>query len=181
MPEFATYHDLASLQSSINESVVIKSASAQTLNKTVFLAHSSKDAAYLAGVITILENSGGRVYIDKIDKSLPLKPNRETAEILRASIRSCRRFVIFVTTNSKDSVWIPWELGLADGEKGYAPIALFPTASSSTEQTWASQEYLRLYQVVVWGKIDGVLMQPGWIVWNRQTNTAVTLNSWLEP
>jgi len=179
MPEFATFLDLTRFQLTLNESVVIKSASAQSVNKTVFLAYSSKDSEYRAGVISVLESSGGRVYIDKADATLPRKPNRKTAEVLRSSIRSCRRFVIFFSTNSKDSVQIPWELGLADGEKGHALIALFPTASNSTDQNWASQEYLGLYQVVVWGIIDGVLTQPDWIVLNRQSSTAVTLNSWL--
>lgn len=179
MPDFVTYNDLTRFQLTINESVVIKSASAQLSDKNVFLAHSSKDAGYLAGVITVLENSGGRVYIDKTDESLPVNPNRDTAKILRASIRGCRRFVVFVTTNSSGSVWIPWELGLADGEKGHGPIALFPAASNATEQSWATQEYLGLYQVIVWGTIDQVLTQPSWIVWNRQNNTAITLERWL--
>ena len=46
MPDFGTYNDLTQFQLTINESFVIKSASAQSLKKSVFLAHSSKDARY---------------------------------------------------------------------------------------------------------------------------------------
>lgn len=74
---------------------------------------------------------------------------------------------------------MPWELGLADGEKGEWPIALFPTAEKSYEQKWAETEYLSLYQRVVWGGILNHTEKNGWIVLNHEKNTAVTLRSWL--
>ncbi len=117
--------------------------------------------------------------MDSEDDRLPRKPNGETAEILRDSIKVCRRFVLFVTTNSKDSSWIPWELGLADGEKGQWAVALFPTAEKSYEQTWSETEYLGLYQRIVWGKIKDVTKENTWIVLNHEKNTAVTLRRWL--
>ncbi len=126
MPDFATFQDVNKFKRNINEAAIAKSASASKLNKTIFLAHSSKDAQYLPAVISVLEKHGGKVYVDKADQRPPQNPNRETAEILRGIIKACRRFVMFVTPNSKDSKWVPWELGLADGEKGEYPVALFP-------------------------------------------------------
>lgn len=133
----------------------------------------------MPGVIAVLEGHGGRVYIDKSDNRLPESPTRETAEILRSTIKSCRRFVVFVTTNSKDSRWVPWELGLADGEKGSYQVALFPAASRSYERAWAEQEYLGLYQRIVWGKIQG-WTENSWIVLDHILNTAVPLKKWLK-
>lgn len=179
MPDFATFNDLNRFKLTINEASIIKSARTASVGKTVFLAHSSKDAQYLPAVISVLQNEGGNVYVDKADQRLPQNPNRETAEILRGTIKTCRRFVMFVTPNSKDSKWVPWELGLADGEKGEYPVALFPAATTKGDQLWAKQEYLQLYSVIVWGKINDVTTKPTWIVWNRAKNTAVTLRRWL--
>ena len=128
MPQFATFDDLSRIKRGLQEEVLLKGASRTKTGKTVFLSHSSEDREHLLVVISILENHGGRVYVDSEDDRLSTTPNRETAEILRGTVKSCRRFVLFVTTNSKDSRWIPWELGLADGEEGQWPVALFPTA-----------------------------------------------------
>lgn len=179
MPQFATFNDLRRFSRDLQTGVLLKEASASKTNKTVFLSHSSKDKEHLPAVISILENHGGRVYVDDEDDRLPNTPNRETAEILRGTVKSCRRFVLFVTTNSKSSRWIPWELGLADGEKGQWPVALFPTAEKSSEQTWSETEYLGLYHRIVWGKIKDVTEKDGWIVYNHEKNTAVTLRRWL--
>jgi hypothetical protein len=177
MNAFATFDDLDRFRQNLDEGVILRSASART-GKTVFLAHSSKDERYLAGVISVLENHGGKVYIDKADSRLPESTNRDTAEILRSTIRECHRFVLFVTTNSKESKWVPWELGIADGEKGHNPIALFPAAKSSDEQQWAQQEYLGLYRRVVWGKLEG-WTAPGWFVLDHLQNTGTPLKKWL--
>ncbi len=179
MADFATYNDLSRISRGLQSSILLKEASRTKSGKSVFLSHSSKDKEHLPAVISIIENHGGRVYIDIEDDRLPNTPNRETAEILRSTINSCSRFVLFVTTNSKDSKWIPWELGLADGEKSYKFVALFPTAENSFEQTWAETEYLGLYQRIVWGKIKDVMNVNGWIVLNHKNNTAIELQKWL--
>jgi hypothetical protein len=120
MINFATFNDLDRFRQQLDETTILRSALART-GKTIFLAHSSKDERYLPGVISLLENHGGRVYIDKADSRLPDSTNRETAETLRSTISECTRFVLFVTTNSKDSKWVPWELGIADGKKDISP------------------------------------------------------------
>ncbi len=174
MVDFATFRDLERRRQSLNESVMLREASASKVGKTVFLAHSSRDAQYLPAIISILQNHGGSVYIDKDDQRLPDHPNRETAEILRSTIKSCPRFVVFVTINSKGSRWIPWELGLADGEKDIYQIALFPTTTDSTDQQWAQQEYLGLYRRIVWGRIRGK-NKAEWIVHDHVENSATPL------
>ncbi len=179
MAYFATFDDLRRFGKELRTDVLLEEASRTKTGKTVFLSHSTEDKEHLPAVISILKNHGGRVYVDSEDDRLPNSPNRETADILRETVRSCHRFVLFVTTNSKNSRWIPWELGLADGEKGEWPVALFPTAEKSNEQTWAETEYLGLYQRIVWGKIKDVMKDDGWIVLNHEKNEAVTLGRWL--
>jgi hypothetical protein len=179
MPQFATFGDLSRFNRELQIAVLLKEASSSKVGKTVFVSHSSKDKEHLPAVISVLQNHGGRVYVDSEDDRLPNTPNPETADILRGAIKSCSRFVLFVTTNSKDSSWIPWELGLADGEKGQWSIALFPTAEGPYEQRWSETEYLGLYQRIVWGRIKDVSEKDGWIVWNHEKNEAVTLSRWL--
>lgn len=68
-------------------------------------------------VIGFLENFGAKVYIDKADKELPEKTSAETGVKLKNRIAQCQKFVVLVTANSKNSRWIPWELGFADEKK----------------------------------------------------------------
>ena len=183
MVSFATFNDLRSFSKSIRETdekVILKEASRTIIGKTVFLSHSSKDKEYLSAVVSILEKHGGNVYVDSGDNRLPETPNRKLAEVLRDTIQFCRKFVLFVTINSKDSKWIPWELGLADGEKGHNQIALFPTSNYSYEQLWLATEYLGLYQRIVWGRIQNATTSNTWIVLNYEKNTAQTLSQWLK-
>jgi hypothetical protein len=91
----------------------------------------------------------------------------------------CRKFVLLVTPNSKDSKWIPWELGLGDGANRDANVALFPSAEKSYEQQWSEQEYLGLYQRIVWGKL-GEHKDNCWFVLNHRKNTGIRLKEWLQ-
>lgn len=147
-------------------------------NKNIFLSYSSKDKLYLPGVITLLENHGGAVYVDEGDSRLPQKPSKETAAILKDTIQRLKRFVLFVTTRSKDSTWIPWELGLGDAYKTLLNVALLPTAETSYQQDWAEQEYLGLYRRIVWGRI-GDEQEPCWMVYDHIKNSAEKLSSWI--
>ncbi|HUR24934.1 MAG TPA: toll/interleukin-1 receptor domain-containing protein [Candidatus Thermoplasmatota archaeon] len=172
-----TFSQLESFSASLDRGVLLKQAS-NAQGKTVFLSHSHQDKKFLPGVIQVLQSEGGQVYVDHIDERLPRQTNRETADILRSTIRSCTRFVAFVTTNSKDSRWIPWELGLADGAKGEPTVALFPSAERAGDSTWTEQEYLGLYRRIDWGSING-FEKPGWRVLDHAKNQATWLKDWI--
>lgn len=178
MPQFLTFSDLKRLTPTLAESRELRKVAASKVGKTVFLSHSSKDNAYLPPVIQILESHGGKVYVDNGDSRLPATPSPKTAQILRDTLKQCRRLVLFVTTNSKDSRWMPWELGLGDGCHNPYSVALFPVAAGSYEQQWSEREYLGLYQRIVWGRI-GSGTKSHWIVWDHHRNTALSLREWL--
>ena len=97
---------------------------------------------------------------------------------MKQRIHQTRRFVLLASKNSQDSRWVPWELGIADGDKGLERIALFPASDASHEKDWASWEYLGLYRRIVWGDLQG---HPNrlWMVIDEKRNTAVTLRDWL--
>jgi hypothetical protein len=143
-----------------------------------FVSYSSKDSEYLPYVLKILTNHGATPYVDKGDDRLPNPPSVKTAEVLKDTITKSKRMVVFVTTNSKDSKWIPWELGLGDGSKSNYDVALFPSAENSSETTWLQQEYLGLYNKIVFGKLKGY-DENVWMVYNYQKNSATELSEWL--
>jgi len=178
MPVFATYDDLKRLRPAPdNEQRLLREAASRS-GKSVFLSHSSKDNELIPSVVGILEGEGGRVYVDLGDDRLPDVPSPETAAILRDTVRQTQSFVLLVTPNSKDSIWIPWELGLADGAHGPARVSLFPVANAAAEMRWSEQEYLGLYQRIVWGRIKGYEREL-WMVWDHHDNTATPLRRWL--
>jgi hypothetical protein len=178
MLSFVTYSDLRRLNKSINEGAILAKAARASIWNSTFLSYSSKDFEFLPAIIDILEKHGTNVYIDKIDERLPETPNEETGKILKDSINKCHRFILFITRNSKDSNWIPWELGLADGNKGQNNVALFPASDYYYEQNWSEQEYLGIYSKILWGNFQN--SNPEWLVYNHHNNTAQRLREWMQ-
>ena len=86
--------------------------------------------------------------------------------------------MLLASNNSKDSRWVPWELGIADEHKGLGRVAVFPAVDSKDETAWTSWEYLGLYDHVVWGDLEGETGKV-WMVRDGRENTAVTLSTWL--
>ncbi|EOH6072762.1 toll/interleukin-1 receptor domain-containing protein [Burkholderia seminalis] len=155
-----------------------RNAASRSLAGATFLSHSSKDDELVAGAIRVLENHGAKVYVDEIDPEMPPYTSEETAALLKTRIRDTSRFVLLASKNSRDSKWVPWELGIADGTKTPSQIALFPASDSSFDQAWASWEYLGLYDRIVWGKLDGYQKEV-WMVIDEKRNTGVELSKWL--
>ena len=177
MKVFATYSDLLKFGREVEAARLLKEASTKE-GKTVFFSHSSADNDLVPGAISILENHGGRVYVDKKDPALKEMEMVEVANRLRSAVRICRKFVLLVTPRSKDSKWIPWELGLGDGANRDVNVALFPSAETMLEQQWAEQEYLGLYQRIIWGNFTGEA-NGQWLVLDHRKNTASKLADWL--
>lgn len=178
MPDFITMGELRSISSKLDRSRILTAASRSTAGKSVFLSHSAKDNDLLPAVVHILENHGASVYVDTNDNRLPERPSEQTGQILRETIDACRKLVVFVTTNSNNSRWIPWELGIGDGKKSAWHVCFFPSADKAYEQDWAGVEYLGLYDRIVWGPLQGH-EKPLWMVLDHKANTAVELSQWL--
>lgn len=155
-----------------------KRAEERSPSGATFLSHSSKDQDILPGVIHILENHGATVYIDKKDPHLPPYTNKDTAATLKNRIRQSRKFMLLATENSKDSRWVPWELGVADGYKSFDHIAIFPVLEDTKRDSWTKWEYLGLYDRVAWRTFRGKEKEE-WMVWDRKENTASALAKWL--
>ncbi len=183
MPRITTFNDMRNYSTTyandakaLYENAIIKSSSYVPYT---FVSYSSKDSEYLPYVLKILTNHGAKPYVDKGDDRLPNPPSVKTAEVLKDTIKKSKRMVVFVTTNSKDSKWVPWELGLGDGSKSNNEIALFPSGENSYETKWLEQEYLGLYNRIVFGSLEGYDKEV-WMVYDYQTHTATALSKWLQ-
>lgn len=157
----------------------VRKAEGRSPKGATFLSHSTKDSSLLPGVIALLERHGAVVYVDKKDESLPPYTSRETAAILRDRIQQCRKFILLTTPNSKDSRWMPWELGLADGYKQPTATAILPSPERLEATSWAEQEYLGVYDRIVYGTLKSQ-PQPVFMVWNQKDNVATELAQWLQ-
>lgn len=145
---------------------------------TTFLSHSSSDDGVMPRVVTILEEEGAIVYLDKKDVSLSSKPPEEIAATLRTKVAQCSKFVLFASDNIRSSKWVPWELGLADGSRTEKNVCIFPAPEKSSDFKWTEQEYLGIYNRIVRGHTKNN-SRDRWLVWNHQKNTAVSLRDWL--
>lgn len=154
-----------------------KRAAAASLD--VFLSHSSADREALPKAIGFLRQFGVNVYIDKTDNELPQKTSPETGAKLKDRIEQCRKFIVLMTVNSKNSRWIPWELGIADEKKKIANIALLPDILNQSNAEWSEQEYLGLYPRIVNSNFQGQANQV-WMVLDSHKNTGIELGSWLK-
>lgn len=174
---FLSHEDLRKLHIT-DEDIRTASTESYRNRNRVFLSHSSKDDEHIPFVIKFLIDFGVSVYTDNGDKRLPQIPSPETASILRNEIKNSDRFIVLVSKNSSTSGWIPWELGMADGHKGYSHIALLPITSTGDEENWARREYLGLYPVI---RKSGVVNRDGlhWIVDPPTNDKATYLSDWL--
>jgi hypothetical protein len=180
MWEFATKDLLRRNVGTITESAaIIKRASEKSPSGKIFLSHSSQDAEFLPGLVKLLSDHGGDVYVDKKDSALPPHTSRETAAMLRNKIAEAGKFILFATKNSKDSRWVPWELGLSDGLKRSSGMAVFPGVDNLSDVLWTEQEYLGLYDRIVYGDLQGQAAKV-WMVLNQPKNTATALANWLK-
>jgi len=180
MVEYVSRAELSSLGlESLTENLakVAKAEARSSVNAT-FLSHSSRDDDVMPAVVRILEGHGASVYLDKKDGDLLSKSPKDIAETLRNRIVNCKKFVVFASVSIRDSKWVPWELGLADGYKKPKNVCLFPAPESASEYRWTEQEYLGIYDRIVWGTFKQK-DRPEWMVWNHKENTATALREWL--
>lgn len=154
---------------------VQKSAGAKTYD--VFLSHSRLDADFVLGLKLRLEREGCSVYVDWIDDPAldRSKVSPETANQLRARMRSCKALLYACSLAASHSKWMPWELGYFDALRG--KIAIVPVSGVSGQSSFKGQEYLGLYPYVDEVKGTGI---PGLRLWvNEDTQTYVLLENWL--
>lgn len=78
---------------------------------------------------------------------MPQTTDRTTATRIKEKIVECDRLVVIATPNALHSLWVPWELGCADGTKGVNNIAVFPVVERSAE--YDGTEYVGIYPSIM--------------------------------
>lgn len=139
---------------------------------TVFLSHSHKDAEYVKRAAAFLKSLGVEVYVDWLDDGMPETTSPQTAKKLKEKISEHQKFILLATENSKDSKWVPWELGFADTKKGMGNIAILPIAESST--SYKGTEFIGIYPI-----IRRSFSTDDWIVRCEDPNIFMELSKWL--
>lgn len=137
---------------------------------TLFVSHSHKDKDLIGPTVDFLKSHGVKLYVDWMDEGMPDVVSGETAKKLKDKISSLKKFLVVVTENSKDSRWVPWELGIADSSKGMDHIAALPVAES--DRSFTHNEYLQIYPRIEY-------YQNRWIVWRADPPSLINLVDWL--
>lgn len=134
----------------------------------IFLCHSSSDAVLIGGVKRMLEDTGATVYVDWIDDPQLDRENvsAATASKLRQRIIQSACLIYADTPASRSSVWMPWEVGYADGSD--RRVAVLPVVQRSDDE-FAGREFVGLYPKV--SLVHGVLALRG-------TSGPLSLRDW---
>lgn len=83
----------------------------------VFISHKNTDAFLAEKVERRVRANGLETYLDTIDDAL-LKDGPELADVLLARMEQCQQLIAVVSLQTKDSWWVPWEIGVGS-EKGF--------------------------------------------------------------
>jgi TIR domain len=137
---------------------------------TIFLSHSHKDRDLIEPAIAFLRSHGVKVYVDWMDEGMPEVVSGETAKKIKDRIKQQRKFLVMVTENSKDSRWVPWELGFADSAKGMDHIASFPVREGPYD--FSQNEYMKIYPKIYF-------VNDTWYVWTDDPTKITELKVWL--
>ena len=88
----------------------------------VFVSHKKEDKEIAGVVAARLEKNGAQVYLDVFDPDT-YSAGDDLADYLRAKLDLCTDLMAVVSGKTKESWWVPWEIGVAT-EKEY-PLSTF--------------------------------------------------------
>jgi hypothetical protein len=137
---------MSSVKSSIDEENY-KKVECSDEQFDIFLSHSYQDKEIIPHLKKTLENLGLRVYVDWINDKFLSRENvdKKTASLLQKRMNQSRSLFYATSQNSKNSKWMPWELGYFDGIKNKR-VAILPINKHNTSsENFEGQEYLGLY------------------------------------
>ncbi len=83
----------------------------------VFISHKNTDAALAETVARRVRANGLETYLDTIDDAL-VKDGPDLADLLLQRMGQCQQLIAVVSDQTKDSWWVPWEIGVGS-EKNF--------------------------------------------------------------
>lgn len=164
---------------SLNESIKVFSAR-DTRNMTfdIFLSHSFLDKQEVFGLYTELMALGYTVYVDWIIDSNLDRSNvtKETAELIKERLKNSKSLLLAISTNATMSKWMPWELGIVDGNTDRC--AIVPISKDNLAlYRFDRVEYLKLYPYLDREKDESGAMKL-WI--NEDSTTYTQFENWID-
>jgi hypothetical protein len=141
----------------------------------VFISHKKEDAERARDLKRRVENFGLTCWIDADDKEMQrlqeARPvdSKVLTDRVREHLRTCRCLIFAFSAKSRESRWMPWELGFFDGRWGQRLIGLYdldesakenltPQKQSSDNQSGIGiPEFLQIYTELKTAKLEGFL------------------------
>lgn len=87
------------------------------MSQRVFISHKDSDSRVAENVARRVRYNGLDVYLDTIDSAL-VEDGPELADMLLERMGDCHQLIAVVSQQTKDSWWVPWEIGVGS-EKGF--------------------------------------------------------------
>ncbi|MBU1668340.1 toll/interleukin-1 receptor domain-containing protein [bacterium] len=122
----------------------------------IFLSHSYNDKKIIPVLKYLFEQMGYTVYVDWITDELLSRDevDKKTAEVLQKRMKQSKCLIYSTSDNSKNSRWMPWELGYFDGIRtkmvGILPIRI----DENFKDDFKGEEYLGLYYYISIDKLS---------------------------
>lgn len=113
----------------------------------IFLCYNFQDRSIVKGVYLWLRNKGYKVYLDfEVDPQLDRsRVTKESAQLIQSRLKHSRSLIYAQSPNANMSKWMPWELGVVDGNTG--KCAILPITPEGVTPA-PRQEYLLLYPII---------------------------------
>ena len=105
----------------------------------VFISHQRADSFIASEIRNEFERLQIETYLDVVDSAI-LQDGDDLAKYILASLRKCTHLLAVVSSSTKNSWWVPWEIGAAS-EREY-PLATFAHSVASVP------EYLEKWPVL---------------------------------
>ncbi|WP_028509278.1 toll/interleukin-1 receptor domain-containing protein [Ruminococcus sp. NK3A76] len=94
----------------------------------VFISHKQEDSSIAQGIQMALKGYGVDTYLDLLDDTL-IGNGKQLTEHIRAKMGECSDVFVVMSKNTKDSWWVPFEIGIASEKT--IPIANYLVSSVS--------------------------------------------------
>ena len=82
----------------------------------VFISHKNTDVAVAERVERRVSDNGLETYLDTIDDAL-CSDGPDLADQLLARMGQCQQLIAVVSSETKDSWWVPWEIGVGSEKR----------------------------------------------------------------
>ncbi len=78
----------------------------------IFISHKKEDESVARRVMKVFESVGVDAYLDVLDNMLT-NNGEELTKHIRQKLRECSEIIVILSSNTKHSWWVPFEIGMA--------------------------------------------------------------------